>query len=101
MEHYPHLPSELPKAHPEIEMRKDWLTDEVFQIMQKSLDLRNVTVRDFWKWLWPLREKPSYSSVIQGPILHTDMGDICERASCFDLTDADNVPDWFLARMGK
>ena len=33
MEHFPHFPSELPKAHPEIELRKDWLTDEIFQTM--------------------------------------------------------------------
>ena len=101
MERFPHLPSELPKAHPEIEQRKDWLTDEVFQTMQKSLQLRNVTVRDFWKWLWPLRAEPSFHKVTHGPVSQTEMEDICERASCSDLIDVNSVPDWFMTRMRK
>ena len=101
MEFYPQLPdpSELPEVHPDIERRKDWLTREIFETMQKSLDLRSVSVRDFWKWLWPLRPKPSYHDVSKEPIAVDAVEDICVRAACFELLETVDAPDWFLERM--
>ena len=101
MELYPYMPSpsELPKVPPETENRKDWLTSEIYETMQRTLDLRSVSVRDFWKWLWPLRSNPSYHDAPKGPITQSNIDDICVRASCFELSNTEDTPDWFLARM--
>ena len=101
MEHFPHLPTELPGVHPEIRQRRDFLTEEVFETLQKAFDLRNVSVRDFWNWLLPLKTNVCINNVVRGPISQTHTVDICERASCFDVIDAENIPEWFLIRMRK
>ena len=97
MEQFPQMPEELPDIPVEIQERRDWLTPEVLEVLMQYFDMREVTTREFWQWLWPLNSQPMPFATI-GPISPDDMEDICARARYFKMVNP-NVPEWFSTRM--
>ena len=79
--------------------RKDWLTPEILEVLMRCFDMREVTTREFWQWLWPLDSQPLTFATI-GPVSPVDVEDICARARCFTMVDSD-VPEWFSTRMAS
>ena len=74
---------------------------EVCETLHKAFDMRRVSVKDFWNWIWPMDRAVRIKDAVHGPISKTHTDDICERASCFTVIDADNVVQWFMIRMWK